>query len=269
VARGRSIAQGDLTVGVLDAILANKRSELDALGRLRLPTPPARRAVDLRRGAGESLRLVAEIKLRSPSAGALSNRLPVSERAGVYERAGAAMISVLCDRHYFDGDYGHLASARSETSIPILCKEFVIDERQLDAARSFGADAILLIARCLDDTELPRLMTEAHARDLEPLVEVHTEQEARRALDAGATFVGVNARDLDTLEMNVPAARRLLDTLPAGVVRVHLSGIATPADVHAVAVGTVDAALLGEALMREDDPEPLLRSLVEAARNDS
>jgi indole-3-glycerol phosphate synthase len=101
------------------------------------------------------------------------------------------------------------------------------------------------------------------------LVEVHTEEEARRALDAGATLIGVNARDLDTLQMDVPAARLLLDTLPKGVVRMHLSGIATPDDVRAVAARAVDAALLGEALMRHDDPEPLLRSLVEAARDDS
>jgi indole-3-glycerol phosphate synthase len=256
-------------VGVLDDILANKRSELDSLGRVRLPAPPPRRPIDLRRAPGEPLRLVAEIKLRSPSAGALSNRLPVSDRARLYERSGAAMISVLCDRRYFDGDYGHLTLARSESTVPILCKDFVIDERQLDAARAFGADAILLIVRCLDDAMLLRLMTGATARGLEALVEVHTEEEARRALDAGATLIGVNARDLDTLQMDVPAARLLLDTLPKGVVRMHLSGIATPDDVRAVAARAVDAALLGEALMRHDDPEPLLRSLVEAARDDS
>jgi len=146
-----------------------------------------------------------------------------------------------------------------------LCKEFVIDEVQLDAARSYGADAVLIIVRCLAPERVAPLVRAARERDLEPFVEVATEDEIPLALDAGATLVGVNARDLDTLKMDADRAGRMLVALPPAVVSVHLSGLRTPADVAAVARGTAHAALIGETLMRQDDPEPLLRSLVLAA----
>src|SRR5688572_22982795 len=131
-------------VTVLAKILDTKRSELAELRRRPLPAPPPLRPVRLSRAAGAPLALITEIKRRSPSAGALSTVLSVAERARAYERAGASMLSVLCDRPYFDGEYAHLAEARAATSLPILCKEFVLDESQLDAARAFGADAVLL-----------------------------------------------------------------------------------------------------------------------------
>lgn len=252
-------------MGVLDEILENKRDEIRALRAARLPDGPAPRAVDLSRPPGAPLRLIAEIKRRSPSAGPLSTRLDVGDRARVYARAGASMISVLCDRRYFDGDYAHLSLARRTTNVPILCKEFVLDEIQLDAARAHGADAVLLIVRCLDDATLSRLVEAARARQLTPLVEVHSAAEVPRALDAGATFVGVNARDLDALRMDRTAARVVLDSLPEGVVSVHLSGLRNAKDVSEVAQGPAHAALIGEGLMRQDDPEPLLKTLVAAA----
>ena len=140
----------------------------------------------------------------------------------------------------------------------------MIEEAQLDAARAFGADAVLVIVRCLPPGKLAPMIAAARARQLVPLVEVVTEDEAARALDAGADLVGVNARDLDTLEMDGERAARVLATLPAAVTRVHLSGIAAPADVTRVAASPADAALVGETLMRQDDPEPLLRELVAA-----
>jgi len=220
--------------------------------------------VDLSRAAGQPLRLIAEIKRRSPSAGALSTRLSVGERAAAYERAGARMVSVLCDRQFFAGAYGHLAEVRAACALPVLCKEFVIDEVQLDAARAFGADAVLVIVRCLPPAELAPMIAAARERQLVPLVEAVTEDESARALDAGADLVGVNARDLDTLEMDAERAARVLAALPAAVTRVRLSGIAAPADVARVAASPADAALVGETLMRQDDPEALLRELVAA-----
>jgi indole-3-glycerol phosphate synthase len=141
----------------------------------------------------------------------------------------------------------------------------VIDECQLDAARAFGADLVLLIVRCVPEARLGPLVAASRERGLEPLVEITNELEARLALDAGATLIGVNTRDLDTLRMDPEGARAVLTALPRSVVAVHLSGIANPEAVREVAAGRADAALIGEALMRRDDPEPLLRELTRAA----
>lgn len=252
--------------GVLERILAQKRVDVERLRTARFPAPPPRRELALKRRPEEPLRLIAEIKRRSPSAGPLSTKLSVAERAGRYERGGASMISVLCDETFFDGSFEHLTQAREAAGLPLLCKDFVIDEVQLDAARGYGADAVLLIVRCLEGDRLPALIAAARERELEPFVEIVDDAEAARALDAGATLIGVNARDLDTLVMNPARARTTLANLPDLVTRVHLSGLAKPEDMAAVARGPAHAALLGEALMRLDDPEPLLVSLVASAR---
>jgi indole-3-glycerol phosphate synthase len=252
-------------MGVLARILEVKRQELPHLRKARLPTCPSARPVDLARADDEPLGLIAEIKRRSPSAGALSTRLSVGERAAAYARAGARMVSVLCDRTFFDGRVEHLAEARAACDLPLLCKEFVIDEVQVDAARAWGADAVLLIARCVTPERLERLVRHAEASGLVPLVEIATQAEAELVIELGAQLVGVNARDLDTLEMDIARAERMLASLPRAMVAVHFSGLAQPTQVHRVAESRADAALVGEALMRQDDPEPLLRELVWAA----
>jgi indole-3-glycerol phosphate synthase len=254
---------------VLQQILDNKRAELASLRRLPLPPEPPLRPVRLGRAPGAGLRLIAEIKRRSPSAGELSTVLGVAARAAAYERGGASMISVLCDARYFDGAYEHLAQARAATSLPILCKEFVIDELQLDLARAYGADAVLLIVRCLEPARFAALAAAARERGLEVLAEVHAPGEVEVALGSGASLIGVNARDLDTLVMNAPLAERVLAALPGGVTRIHLSGLHTEAHVRAVAASPADAALLGESLMRQEDPTELLRRLVAAGQNGS
>lgn len=256
-----------MMAGLLADILAEKRRWL---GELRVPRSselPSLRPVRLRRPAGAPLRLITEIKRRSPSAGALSTKLGVAERAAAYERAGACMVSVLCDTPYFDGGYDHLSLARAACSLPLLCKDFIIDERQLELARAHGADAALLIVRCLSRERLIDLMRTARSLELVPFVEVATLDEAHLAVDAGAELIGVNARDLDTLAMDSTRAHQVLEALPASVTRVHLSGVKSPNDVERVTQGGADAALIGEVLMRHDDPEPLLRTLVSAAGN--
>jgi indole-3-glycerol phosphate synthase len=254
-------------VGLLAQILAQKDSELAALRARSLPAAPERRPVRLGRAQnGGRVSLIAEIKRRSPSAGVLSTALSVGERAAAYERAGASMLSVLCDAHFFDGDYQHLVEARQATQLPLLCKEFVVDERQLDAARAFGADAVLLIVRCLSPARTRELVAAARERQLVPFVEVATEDELEVALDAQAGLIGVNARDLDTLAMDAARAARVLAAIPENVTSVHLSGLSKPEDVARIGASRADAALVGEALMRADDPEPLLRSLAAAAR---
>jgi indole-3-glycerol phosphate synthase len=253
------------SAGLLARILAQKRTELPALRALPLPPAPGQRPFSLRRNE-RGICLISEIKFRSPSAGVLSTALSVTERARAYERAGASMISVLCDSTFFDGSFAHLAEARSASALPLLCKEFVIDECQLDAATAYGADAVLLIVRCLTPERLTQLTRAARERHLEPFVEVVNEEESKLAIDTGATLVGVNARDLDTLEMDATRTARVLAALPNSATRVHLSGIAKPVDVVRVAASSADAALVGEALMREDQPEARLSELVRAAR---
>ncbi|MEY4548183.1 MAG: hypothetical protein RL685_4378 [Pseudomonadota bacterium] len=251
---------------MLAKILDTKRTELSELRRRPLPVPPPLRSVQLARAPGAPLALITEIKRRSPSAGELSRVLSVAQRARAYERAGASMLSVLCDGPYFDGDYTHLAEARAATSLPILCKEFILDEVQLDAARAFGADAVLLIVRCLSPGQLTSLLAAAAERGLAALTEVYTPEEAQLALDAGAHMIGVNARDLDSLKLDSARAEGMLAELPADITRVHLSGIKDEAQVQRCASSTIDAALIGEVLMRQDDPEPLLSRLTAAAQ---
>jgi len=260
-------------VGILSDILDSKRREVRALqavprrGATRAPLPVVER---LRRGQA-GLRLLAEVKRRSPSAGPLSRVLAPGERAVAYARAGAAAVSVLCDGPFFDGSWDHLAEARAALdeaglAVPLLAKEFVLDARQIGEARDRGADAVLLIARIVDEPTLVALAEAARAEGLEPLVEIAHPSELPAARAAGARLVGVNARDLDTLAMDAAGATRLLASLERDVVAVHLSGVRTVADVVQLTAGRADAALVGEVLMREDDPAPLLRTLVGAGR---
>jgi indole-3-glycerol phosphate synthase len=262
-------------VSVLEQILASKRAEIAAARASDEEPRTARRApIDvarlLRRTAGAPLRLIGEVKFKSPSAGELSRALDAPSRAHAYATAGASMISVLCDGPFFGGGWSDLAQARARVDtlardVPLLAKEFVLDEVQLDLARANGADAVLLIARIVSPARLGELYDAARARSLVPLVEVVSEEELAAALACDAKVIGVNARDLDTLRMDAARAARILDAIPADRVAVHLSGIRSAEDVSRIARGRADAALLGEALMREADPAPLLRQLVAAA----
>jgi indole-3-glycerol phosphate synthase len=261
-------------VSLLERIVASKRREIASLEAPSVDGAPPVRDVRarLRRGRGEALRLLCEIKLKSPSAGSLSRALTPPERAAAYARAGASMVSVLCDGPFFDGSFAHLADARraldlAGLDVPLLAKEFVLDPRQIAVARASGADAVLVIVRIVDDAALGALVAHALSLGLEPLVEVADEAEVARALAAGARVIGVNARDLDTLAMDAARAARVLARIPDDVVALHLSGVKTPADVAALAGGRPDGALVGEILMREDDPGALLRALAAAAGN--
>jgi indole-3-glycerol phosphate synthase len=242
------------------------RSSVNTLARQPLDVPAA-----LRRPRAAPLRLIAEVKLRSPSAGALSRALSPPERAVVYAEAGATMVSVLCDAPFFDGSWEHLASARRALDarglrVPLLAKDFVIDEVQIDEASARGADAVLLIARIVSADRLVQLAAAARARRVEPLVEVVDEAELAAAVRAEARVVGVNARDLDLLVMDAARTARVLAAIPPDTVAVHFSGLRDAAGVASIAAGRPDAALVGEALMRADDPRPLLGAMVRAAQ---
>jgi indole-3-glycerol phosphate synthase len=254
-------------MGLLAEILKQKAAEVASLSAEPAAargsqSPPRDVFSALRRPSGAPLRLVAEIKFRSPSAGALSRVLDAAERARAYENGGASMVSVLTDRAWFDGSFDDLSAARASVAVPVLCKDFVIDPVQIDRAWAAGADAVLLIVRCLRQGGLlPRLMEGARSRSLEPFVEVVDEHELDVALAAGARVVGVNARDLETLEVDAERAKRVLASIPAGTVAVHLSGLKSGTDAAAVAASRADGALIGEALMRCDDPAALLAEL--------
>jgi indole-3-glycerol phosphate synthase len=275
-------------MSVLADILASKRREIDVLRSLPR-TPTQRRPRDAvsalrRKPAGPApvarpslpiavfnrpLHLIAEVKLRSPSAGPLSRALAPGARALAYARSGAAMVSVLCDGPFFDGSWGDLAAARERLdraglTVPLLAKEFVLDVRQIEQSRDAGADAVLLIARIVDEAGLRGLVRAARDEGVEPLVEVVDEQELGAALAAGARIVGVNARNLDSLAMDAVRTARVLAAIPPDVVAVHLSGLRVPLDVATVAQSRADAALVGEALMRQDDPRGLLEAMIQA-----
>jgi indole-3-glycerol phosphate synthase len=261
-------------MSLLERILASKRVEIEALKSLDEEPATVRRGVldvarILRRAPGEPLRLLAEIKRRSPSAGELTNATDVGPRAEAYARGGASLISVLCDAPFFGGSWDDVTRVRTcvdhvAREVPVLAKEYVLDEVQLDRARAKGADAVLLIVRIVSPARLRELHDAARARDLQPLVEVTDEKELAVALDCGARIIGVNARDLDTLAMDAARAARVLAAIPADRVRIHLSGVKSEDDVRAIARGPVDAVLVGETLMRAVDPEPLVRRLVAA-----
>lgn len=261
--------------GMLDKILLPKRAEIARM-LAAAPFPPSRAPGGgvleaLRRRDDEPLRLIAEVKLRSPSAGELSTALTPAERALVYARGGARMISVLTDRPFFGGSFEHLASCRDALDRALgvarprlLAKEFVLHEVQIDRAVDAGADAILLIARIVAPARLAELARAARARGLEPLVEVHDASELDAAIAADAALVGVNARDLGTMKMDAGHAADVLAAIDRGRVAVHLSGLSGPDDVARVASSRADAALVGEALMRRDEPLDLLRAMIAA-----
>ena len=197
--------------------------------------------------------------------------LTAAERALRYAEAGAAMVRVLCDGPFLGGSWDDVVEVRKALAAkglrtPVLAKEFVIHERQLREAGACGADAVLLIARILDAERLAKLLGQSKTLGLEAVVEVVTEDELAWSVSAGAAIIGVNARDLDTLVMDAARADRLLAAIPAGAIPLFLSGLKTPDDVQRLAATRAHAALVGETLMREDDPGPVLRALVSAAR---
>ncbi len=260
-------------MNLLERILQQKKLEIEALADEPAATVFGRKSHDvvsaLARREGP-LRLIAEIKFKSPSAGPLSRSLTVQERAVAYAKAGASMVSVLCDHEFFDGSWDDVARARSaldaaRLAIPVLAKEFILDPVQLAAAQAKGADAVLLIARIVSPVRLGELTEAALTRDLEPIVEVASLEELASALSTRARIIAVNARDLDTLAMDPARAASILERIPADRVALHFSGVKSVDDVRAIAGRRADGALVGEALMREDEPTPLLTKFVAAA----
>ncbi|RJP31025.1 MAG: indole-3-glycerol phosphate synthase TrpC [Actinobacteria bacterium] len=226
----------------------------------RSQAPPSfRRAVERR--PGETINVIAEVKRSSPSRGAIRPDLDLERLVGSYERGGACAVSVLTEPEFFAGSMQDLARARCATALPLLRKDFILDPFQLLEARAGGASAALLIAALLPEDELPRLLRAAQSLGLDALVEVHDEAELAAALDAGAGIIGINNRDLRTLEVDLETTRRLAPLVPAEKVLVSESGYTRREQVAPLAELGVDAVLVGEALARHEDPERALREL--------
>jgi indole-3-glycerol phosphate synthase len=202
------------------------------------------------RRPGGNLAIIAEIKKASPSAGVIAETFEPPAIAQDYERAGAQAISVLTDEKFFQGALDHLIEARSKISLPVLRKDFTIDEIQIAEAAAAGADAILLIVAALPQKQLVDLASAAAKYQLEALVEVHTLGELERALDANAGIIGINNRDLTSFQIDLGVTEQLSAEVPDEIVLVSESGIKTPDDVARVKACGVDAILVGEALMR-------------------
>jgi indole-3-glycerol phosphate synthase len=208
---------------------------------------------------------IAEFKRRSPSAGWIREGADAAATATAYVRGGAAALSVLTDEPFFGGALDDLVAARVAADVPILRKDFVVDEYQIAEARAAGADAVLLIVAALDDATLRALFAACARWGVEALVETHDAHEADRAVALGATVIGVNARDLKTFTMDPELALRLRARIPRDRVLVAESGIRTAADVRRIGDAGIDAVLVGETLMRAADPEAALRQLLAPA----
>ncbi|HXH26212.1 MAG TPA: indole-3-glycerol phosphate synthase TrpC [Vicinamibacterales bacterium] len=207
-------------------------------------------------------RVIAECKRRSPSRGVLAVDYDPAAIARRYEAGGAAAISVLTEPTFFDGSLEHLAAVRSAVERPLLRKDFVVDEYQLFEARAAGADAVLLIVSALAERELARLQQRAWELGLAALVEVHDEAELARAIDSGARIVGVNNRNLRTLDIDVEASYRLAAQMPKNVVAVSESGLQSRSDLERLTAAGYHAFLIGERFMTDADPARALQALI-------
>ncbi len=256
---------GFLSEHVAEVRRGLERRPLDTsrLMALALGLPPARGLAAALRAAPPPA-VIAEVKRASPSAGPIAE-VDAAERAREYERAGATAISVLTEPRHFGGSLADLRAAHLAVSVPVLRKDFLVHPDQVLESRVQGADAVLLIAAALPGRELPAMLQAARDLELDALVEVHTEAELEAALAAGAEVVGVNARDLETLEVDPEGALELLGRVPADRIAVAESGISSRAEVERAVAAGARAVLVGEALMRAADPAAALRELRGAA----
>jgi indole-3-glycerol phosphate synthase len=211
----------------------------------------------------DRVNVIAECKRRSPSRGVLKANYDAGAIAEAYDRAGAAAISVLTEPTFFDGALEHLAAVRRITSLPVLRKDFIVDRYQIAEARAAGADAVLLIVAALSPAALTELLRAARDTGLDVLVEIHDLSELAVALDAGASIIGVNNRNLRTLAVDVAVSRKAIDVIPEGVIAVAESGLRSAADLAALKSAGYDAFLIGERLMAAVDPGAALAELIQ------
>jgi len=261
---------------VLDSILDGVRADIAAREAIvdfatvkaaAAAAPPAFDAAAALREPG--IGVIAEVKRSSPSKGALADIPDPAELATAYESGGARVISVLTEQRRFGGSLADLDSVRKAVSIPVLRKDFIVGPYQIHEARAHGADVILLIVAALDQHTLSSLLDRTESLGMTALVEVHTEEEADRALAAGATVIGINARNLKTLDVDRSSFARIAPGLPSSVVKIAESGVRGTADLLAYAGAGADAVLVGEGLVTSGDPRAAVAELVTAGAHPS
>lgn len=248
-----------MSATILDKIVATKHQEIGEAkaqvpeGELRAQLPDAPPVRDFFAPLAQSgpIKLIAEVKKASPSAGVIRADFDPVAIAHIYEEHGASCISVLTDVPYFQGSLDYLRAVRGAVQIPVLRKDFIVDTYQLLEARVAGADAVLLIAECLDDCNLRKLYNEAVELGMTPLIELYEPSNLVRVLETGTTLIGVNNRNLHTFEVNLEHTLRIKREVPEECVLVGESGIKNRADALKLQEGGVDAILVGESLMRE------------------
>lgn len=244
------------------ADVARRKTEVPASELERRLGPPRRGRPFSEALIDEGISLIAEMKRASPSRGPIRPGASVAEIVSAYQRAGARAVSVLTEGPHFGGSLDDLVEARAACDLPLLRKDFVVDPYQLLEARTAGADAVLLIVAALGGERLSELMVAASDLGMDSLVEVHDEAEVATAVECGAEVIGINNRNLHSLEVDLATTFRLLADIPAGTVVVAESGISRHAHVEELEQAGVDAILVGEALMLADDPERAIRELL-------
>lgn len=256
-------------MSVLDDIVAGVRQDLAgrkarvSLADVEAAAATAERALDPMPGfRSAGLAVIAEVKRKSPSKGDLAAIADPAALAGEYAAGGAAAISVLTEQRRFNGTLADLDAVRSSVTVPVLRKDFMVEEYQFFEARAHGADMVLLIVAALSDAELSRFLTLSRELGMTPLVETHTDEEVDRALAVGAELIGVNNRNLKTLDVDLATFGTLSQRIGDAAVRVAESGIVTPADAARVASEGADVVLVGEALVRHGDPRGAVSALM-------
>lgn len=250
---------------ILDKIILVKKREVEKLksgSHIAAPIETKKRSLLHKLEKADGLVVLAEFKRASPSKGVINEGLDPKEQARNYEDFGADAISVLTDETFFKGSHKDLAAVYETVNLPILCKDFIIDESQISQAKEAGASLILLIVAALNFAELKRLYTFALANELEVLVEVHNEAEAKQAIELGVKIIGVNNRDLNTFHVDLSMTEKLAPFIKSsGAFLISESGMKTSADVGRVIRAGADGILVGEAFMKADDVEKLLKTM--------
>ncbi|MFH1853924.1 MAG: indole-3-glycerol phosphate synthase TrpC [Candidatus Omnitrophota bacterium] len=213
--------------------------------------------------SGDHINLIAEIKKKSPSR--MKNffrKIDVAGLAAVYARSGAKALSILTDKIFFSGSISHIAEARRAVNLPVLRKDFIIDEYQIYESRYFGADAVLLIARILTREELSSFMHLSNRIGMDSLVEIHDEKDMEKALQAEAKIIGINNRDLDTFKVDIETTLRLASKLPKDIIKVSESGLRSHEDISRLKAARIHAALIGEAFLEKEDIESAIKAIM-------
>jgi indole-3-glycerol phosphate synthase len=263
-------------VSVLDDIIVGVRQDLkeredrvplSRVKEMEQSVPEAKDALGALRNRDGAVKIISEVKRSSPSKGALAQIPDPAALASVYEAGGASVVSVLTEQRRFHGSLADLDAVRAAVDIPILRKDFIVTPYQIHEARAHGADLVLLIVAALEQNALVSLLERTRSLGMEALVETHSRLEALRALDAGASIIGVNARNLKTLEVDRSTVEQVIDVIPQDVIAVAESGVAQAHDVFEYAKWGADAVLVGEALVTSGDPLSSIQDMVSAGQH--